>query len=59
VFDAQGRMVRSWRTEARGAGTTSWDGRDQGGSRIGRGIYFLRLEGAARADRVKAVVMDP
>lgn len=57
IFDAQGRMVRSWRSDAIRSGKALWDGRDQGGSPVRQGIYFVRLESARSADRVKVVVL--
>jgi hypothetical protein len=45
VYDATGRQVRvvvSGRVEA-GDHTIAWDGRDDGGTRLGSGVYFVRF----------------
>jgi hypothetical protein len=54
VFDAAGRRVRTLARGSFAAGdhAVSWDGRGDGGARLGAGIYFLRLSaGAERAVR--------
>ncbi len=45
VYDAAGRRLRSLAEGTLGAGThsVSWDGRDESGSAIASGIYFVRL----------------
>ena len=45
VFDLQGRRVRRLAERRLPAGATviPWDGRDDGGRRVGRGLYFARL----------------
>jgi hypothetical protein len=46
IHDAAGRLVRSLREGPAGAGRHSleWDRRDGAGNRVGRGVYWLRLE---------------
>jgi hypothetical protein len=45
VFDVGGRRVRSWTFPGLAAGerVVRWDGRDQGGRRVGSGVYLVRL----------------
>jgi len=46
VYDVSGRLVRTLVNGVRGARTPQfavWDGRDEGGSRVGSGVYFCRL----------------
>ncbi len=45
VFDASGRVVRSLGSGLRAAGThtAAWDGRDDSGRELARGVYFVRL----------------
>ena len=42
VFDASGRRVRTLKTEANARGTVLWDGRDEVGREVARGMYFVR-----------------
>lgn len=46
VFDVRGRRVRMLEDEIRPAGryTMHWDGRDDRGSELAAGVYFLRLQ---------------
>ncbi len=52
VFDVRGRLAASLVDEAKipGRYTTTWDGRDQNGTLVSPGIYFIRME----ADRFRA-----
>jgi len=46
VYDAAGRRVR-WlmqSTQPAGRHAATWDGRDEGGARAGRGVYFIRAQ---------------
>ncbi len=45
VFDAAGRRVRSLARGERSAGAheVTWDGRNNGGTKVGPGVYFYRL----------------
>jgi hypothetical protein len=45
VFDVQGRRLATLadRDFAAGAHVLAWDGRDAGGARAARGLYFVRL----------------
>jgi FlgD Ig-like domain len=51
VHDASGRLVRSLESGPILPGFTqiAWDGADRHGRAVGSGVYFLRLEGPARA----------
>jgi hypothetical protein len=48
IFDVSGRMVRSLVNgyQPAGIGTATWDGRDDSGSMLERGVYFARLRSA-------------
>jgi hypothetical protein len=50
VFDAQGRRVRSLADGALAPGRheVEWDARDDAGSRLGAGVFWVRLEYAGR-----------
>jgi hypothetical protein len=52
VHDLSGRVVRHLVDGALEAGehTFAWDGRDDGGRRVGSGVYFARLAGERRSD---------
>ena len=45
IFDAQGRLVRTLCDEVMPEGTHEalWDGRDNSGSRVATGVYFVRF----------------
>jgi len=45
MFDARGRRVRGLIDQDAAPGTfdARWDGRDEGGARVGRGLYFARF----------------
>ena len=45
IFDLQGRRLRTLadRRLPAGASVLAWDGRDEAGRRLGRGLYFARL----------------
>ncbi len=45
IYDVNGRRVRRLADGITGPGRTSlhWDGRDEAGHRVGRGIYFIRV----------------
>ncbi len=49
VYDALGRRVRVLfdGAQASGAHTARWDGRNDAGTDVGSGLYFVRLEGVA------------
>jgi hypothetical protein len=52
VFDVAGRTVRTLLAGLQPAGerTLAWDGRDDGGTRLGAGVYLLRLETAGHSE---------
>jgi hypothetical protein len=58
VFDVQGRMVRTLIDQDAAAGpfAVQWDGRDDGGTRLDRGIYFARLVAGTRTVEKKLVL---
>jgi hypothetical protein len=52
VLDLQGRSVRTWEGEARGAMRVEWDLRDASGARVPPGLYLIRLDtGGTRSTR--------
>ena len=57
VFDAQGRVVRHWHSESTRGTLARWDGRDDAGTAVGKGVYFLQLEATGRSAAVKVVVL--
>lgn len=59
VFDAAGRLVRHLPPSSAGAGgrgRITWDGADTGGVRVARGVYFVRIRIADRAETRRVVV---
>ena len=56
VFDLAGRRVATLTDGVQPAGrhTVAWDGRDSGGSRLGGGVFFVKLEfeGETRSTRI-------
>lgn len=61
VYDAAGRRVRTIVDSPRlGAGEHSfaWDGRADGGARVGAGVYFVRLVAGNLATTTRAVVRN-
>ena len=59
VYDVAGRLVRRLRQDAGGGGMleTVWDARDDLGSRVASGMYFLRLQTESRMVTGKVVVL--
>ena len=55
VYDARGRLVKSWREAPTQTGYASWDGL-AGGVKVASGIYFIRVADAARTGTVKVIV---
>jgi flagellar hook assembly protein FlgD len=58
VYDVQGRAVRTLVDQDAEAGTFAarWDGRDDGGARMGRGVYFARLAAGTQVTERKLVL---
>jgi flagellar hook assembly protein FlgD len=59
VYDARGRGVRELiaRNAPAGDGFVTWDGRDDAGSRLASGIYFVRLVGASHGQAVRVALL--
>ncbi len=59
LYDARGRLVRTLVDRAFGPGMQSvrWDGRDERGSALPRGIYTVRATSAAQTTTLKLVVL--
>jgi endonuclease I len=59
LYDVSGRLVRTLADRAMEAGRqqVEWDGRDEGGTGVGAGLYFCRLEsgGAVATRRIARV----
>jgi hypothetical protein len=58
VYDLQGRMVRALVEQDAAPGTfrAQWDGRDDGGARMARGVYFARLVAGGQTTEKKLVL---
>jgi hypothetical protein len=55
IFAADGRRVRTLRSEEAGSAPPSWDGRDETGRRVASGTYWIRAQsphGQAASGRV-------
>jgi photosystem II stability/assembly factor-like uncharacterized protein len=59
VFDAQGRRVRGVASGLRSAGASSlsWDGRDDTGTRVAAGTYFVRVAAETEERSVRVVLL--
>jgi flagellar hook assembly protein FlgD len=59
VFDAQGRRVRGVASGLRSAGASSlsWDGRDDTGTRVAAGTYFVRVAARLEERTVRVVLL--
>jgi len=59
LFDLAGRRVRTLAEGSRPAGThvEAWDGRNERGTSVGAGIYFLRLVTPASTHHARVVVV--
>ena len=55
VFDASGRLVRSFFSLLPPLSSLTWDGTDDAGRPVAPGIYFCRLTGVGREAEVKLV----
>jgi hypothetical protein len=60
VFDAAGNLVRNLRVGDAPAGwhSTTWNGRDDAGEPVARGLYFCRLEAGGRVCTGKLVKQE-
>jgi hypothetical protein len=58
VHDAAGRRVATLFEGTRPAGDydATWDGRDQGGRRVAKGVYYCRLEAGGRVETKRMVL---
>jgi flagellar hook assembly protein FlgD len=58
VFDASGRAVRTLATGRQAAGTytTTWNGKDDTGRELARGIYFVRLRTPSEMVKTKTIL---
>ncbi|MFN2371654.1 MAG: FlgD immunoglobulin-like domain containing protein, partial [Candidatus Krumholzibacteriia bacterium] len=59
VYDVQGRLVRRLAvgTVTAGEHTVVWDGSDDGGRRVGSGVYFARLASGGQVVQHKMVML--
>jgi hypothetical protein len=61
VYDVAGRLVRTLASQSpQGAGEHDvvWDGRSDGGQRVGRGVYFCRLSAGVESATMKMVLLE-
>jgi hypothetical protein len=58
IHDTAGRRVTTLVEGTRPAGNydVTWDGRDQGGRRVARGVYYCRLEAGGRVETGRMVL---
>jgi predicted outer membrane repeat protein len=56
VYDIGGRVIRSLRARGR-AGVLTWDGRNESGSHVAAGVYFVRLSDGKRTESRRVTVM--
>ncbi len=59
VYDISGRVVRTLAagTKAAGEHAASWDGRDEGGSPVASGVYFVRIEAGGESAARKILLL--
>jgi hypothetical protein len=59
VYDVRGRLVRTLinRSVVEGTYVTSWDARDENGTAVGTGIYFVRMVASGQQAVRKALVL--
>jgi hypothetical protein len=59
AYDASGRLVRIIvdRDAKRGSYSLEWDGRDDSGTGLAEGVYFLKLGSAGRVTVAKAILI--
>jgi len=60
VYDIAGRLVRSLASDIQSAGRHAvvWDGRDQQGSRVMKGMYFVHMRIGDRAKQVRVTMLQ-
>ena len=56
IYDVRGHLVNRWRARTGNGGVVSWDGRTSSGSRVGSGIYFVRVESPKAGPAAKLVI---
>jgi hypothetical protein len=58
IFDVRGRLVRTLLDQDAAAGdfVARWDGRDEGGALLARGVYFSRLDLSGEVTQRKVVI---
>jgi flagellar hook assembly protein FlgD len=59
VYDVSGRLVRRLVDGERGAGTEAavWNGTDESGTRLGAGVYFVRLAGPGLRETRRVILL--
>jgi len=59
IYDVNGRLIRALRSGGVSAGThqVTWDGRDENGARVARGVYFCRMNAGEFSATEKVVLL--
>ena len=58
IYDVAGTRVRNlWNGKLDGSRSLAWDGRDEGGSRVSSGAYFLRVSTPSQVRTLKIVLV--
>jgi flagellar hook assembly protein FlgD len=59
IYNVKGERIRILVDEAKGVGeySVSWSGDDQTGSRVGSGIYFVRMKSGEYSKLVKMLLL--
>jgi aminopeptidase N len=60
VYDSRGRVVRTLIDGERPAGEQSvvWDGRNDGGEKVGSGVFFYRINTPGHSDTRKMILLE-
>lgn len=60
IYDVSGRLIRNILSSAVGAGSheAEWDGRDEAGERVAKGVYFCRMHAGEFSATEKVVLIE-
>jgi len=56
IYDLLGRVVRTFPVHCR-KNSFTWDAKDENGTNVGAGIYFIRVKGSATAQIEKILLL--